>query len=141
MFDLVLQINLASAIEACLAWMEMKGPNIPGRIVNVASAAGIRGSQDLAYTASKAGLIAVTRSLARAFAPQRTAVFSVAPGIVDTPMAAAMSDDRRQATVSRTIAQREATPSEVAALIVFLLTDQSDYMTGSVVTIDGGLTP
>lgn len=71
--------------------------------------------------------------------PKRAIIFGVAPGIIDTPMASAMTRERRQRAVARTIVQREGTTTEVASLITFLLLDESEYMAGSVISIDGGL--
>lgn len=137
-FDRSVQVNLAAPIEVCLAW-ERSLPPGGGRLINVASAAGIRGSQDLAYTAAKAGLIGVTRSLAREFAGRGVSVFGVAPGLVDTPMAVAMEPARRARLAHATLVGREGRATEVADLIAFLATGDCEYMTGSIISVDAGL--
>jgi 3-oxoacyl-[acyl-carrier protein] reductase len=139
-YDRVIQVNLTAPIEAVRAWLHQLPPQVPGTIVNVSSAAARRGSQDISYAASKAGLLGATRSLARLLADRRVAAFAVAPGIVDTPMARVMTSERRTAVAEATLLGREASPEEVADLIVYLIVHRPAYMTGITLPIDGGLT-
>lgn len=108
-----------------------------GRIVNVASAAVWRSSPgQSSYVASKAGLIGLTRAVAIEVAARSVTVNAVAPGIVDTESTAGLGDDLRAAVP----AGRAGTPDEVAACVRFLASERAGYVTGSVLTVDGGLT-
>lgn len=107
-----------------------------GAIVNTASVAGLgRRGSSIAYSASKAGLINLTRSLARALAPQ-IRVNAVAPGLVETPWTAAWPAERKAATVERTMLGRMAKPEDIAEAIFFLA--GAAYITGETITVDGG---
>jgi 3-oxoacyl-[acyl-carrier protein] reductase len=110
-----------------------------GAIVNTASVAGLglRGSS-IAYAASKAGLINLTRSLARALAPE-VRVNAVAPGLVDTPLTRTWPNERKQATLDRTLLARLATPADIAEAMLFLVAGAA-YMTGQTIVLDGGAT-
>ncbi|HMF43320.1 MAG TPA: 3-oxoacyl-ACP reductase FabG, partial [Polyangia bacterium] len=110
-----------------------------GRIVNIASLAGLVGNRgQVAYSAAKAGLIGATRSLAKEVAKRNITVNAVAPGLIDTDMikqAAAGADELAKLIPMR----RLGLPSEVAKLVRFLASDDAAYITGQVITIDGGL--
>jgi 3-oxoacyl-[acyl-carrier protein] reductase len=108
-----------------------------GAIVNTASVAGLglRGSS-IAYAASKAGLINLTRSLARAFAPE-VRVNAVAPGLVDTPLTAAWPQSRKRGSVERTLLARMAEPADIAEAMLYLAAGAA-YMTGQTIVLDGG---
>lgn len=106
-----------------------------GRIINIASVVGLVGNRgQTAYAAAKAGLIGATRSLSREVASHGVTVNAVAPGLIDTPMTRAVPG------LPRPPAGRSGTPAEVGALIAFLAGDDAGYITGQVITIDGGLT-
>ncbi|MDP4003832.1 SDR family NAD(P)-dependent oxidoreductase [Methylobacterium sp. NEAU K] len=108
-----------------------------GAIVNTASVAGLgRRGSSIAYSASKAGLINLTRSLARALAPD-VRVNAVAPGLVATPWTASWPDERKAATVERTMLRRMARPEDIAETIFFLAAG-AGYITGETITVDGG---
>jgi 3-oxoacyl-[acyl-carrier protein] reductase len=108
-----------------------------GAIVNTASVAGLglRGSS-IAYAASKAGLVNLTRGLARALAPE-VRVNAVAPGLVDTPLTRTWPDERKRATLDRTLLARLATPADIAEAMLFLVAGAA-YMTGQTIVLDGG---
>ena len=110
-----------------------------GRIVNVSSRGAFRGEPDApAYGASKAGLNAASQSLAKAFGPDGIQVFVVAPGWVETDMAAShLSDERGAAIRNETALGRVATPEEVARIVVFLGTEGPESMTGCVIDVNG----
>jgi 3-oxoacyl-[acyl-carrier protein] reductase len=109
-----------------------------GAIVNTASVAGLgRRGSSLAYSASKAGVVSVTRSLARALAPD-VRVNAVAPGLVQTPWTNPWSDERKQATLDRTMLGRLATPYDIAETMLFLAAGAA-YITGETIVVDGGL--
>jgi 3-oxoacyl-[acyl-carrier protein] reductase len=111
-----------------------------GRIITVSSVTAYIGAAGQAnYAAAKAGLIGLTRSLARELAPRSITCNVVAPGPIATDMIAALSDDQRDRMTSAVPLQRMGTPEEVAAVITFLASDPAGYVTGAVVPVDGGL--
>ncbi len=111
-----------------------------GRIVAVGSVAGMSGSAGQAnYAAAKAGLIGLTRAVARELASRNVTANVVAPGPITTAMTEALSDDRRQAMTSLVPLGRFGTAEEVAAVVAFLCSDAAGYVTGAVLPVDGGL--
>lgn len=139
-FDRVLDVNLKGA------WNFMKAATRPlmkcgGRIVNIASVVGITGNAGQAnYAASKAGLIGLTRSLAKELAGRGVCVNAVAPGFIETDMTAAISDENALAELSGSIPLgRIGRAEEIAAAVEFLLGPGGDYITGQTLVVDGGL--
>jgi len=111
-----------------------------GSIVNVSSDAGLLGDMMRAnYSSAKAGMLGLTKAAARELAASGITVNAVAPGIIETDLIEGMSPPKREKQLARIPQQRFGQPSEVAALIVFLASDDADYMTGQVVCVDGGL--
>jgi 3-oxoacyl-[acyl-carrier protein] reductase len=111
-----------------------------GRIVNVASVAAIRGNAgQTAYTASKAGVTMLTKSLAREVGGRGITVNAVCPGFVETKMTEVQSEEIRKRYLEMTPAGRFGTPEEVAAVIAFLAGGEAAYVNGAVITVDGGL--
>jgi 3-oxoacyl-[acyl-carrier protein] reductase len=112
-----------------------------GRIVNVASVAGLRGSPGQAnYAAAKAGVIGLTKTLAREVAAKGITINAVAPGLIDTDLTATLTERQREGLVDQIPAGRAGTVDDVATLVGWLCSDAASYVTGSVFTTDGGMT-
>jgi 3-oxoacyl-[acyl-carrier protein] reductase len=138
--DRVIDVNLKGALHATHAFVPQMARRRRGRIVNVASIAAATGAAlASAYAASKAGLVAVTRSHARELAGAGVAVNAVLPGFCRTPMSEPEAATLARFVVPRIPVGRLAEPDEIAEVVEFLATCRSAYLTGAVVTIDGGL--
>jgi 3-oxoacyl-[acyl-carrier protein] reductase len=135
----MLEVNLIGAARCTRAGVKRMSPKRGGRIVNIASiAANLASPGSSHYAASKAGLVALTRSAAVELAPWKITVNAVLPGLVETPMTRGRSAVKRLAT-ARVPAARIAGAEEVAELVCFLLRAKTDYITGASLVIDGGL--
>jgi 3-oxoacyl-[acyl-carrier protein] reductase len=136
----VIDTNLTGAWSAARAVLPAMMKLRRGRIVFLSSAVGLLGGPGQAnYAASKAGLIGLARSIAREYGSRGITANVVAPGLVETDMAAALSDRQRDDIVARTPLGRAATVDEVAGVVTFLAADAAAYITGAVVPVDGGL--
>jgi 3-oxoacyl-[acyl-carrier protein] reductase len=139
-WEMVLKINLTSAflLSKHLAMAMMKRKT--GSIVNMASVVGIGGNPGQTnYSASKAGLIGFTKSLAKEVAARGVRVNAVAPGYIDTEMTKKLNEQAREAMLSQVPMGRPGTPEEVAKVVLFLASDLASYITGRVIQIDGGM--
>jgi 3-oxoacyl-[acyl-carrier protein] reductase len=139
-WDLVLDVNLKGPflITKLVARGMMKRRS--GRIINVASVVGITGNPGQAnYAASKAGLIGLTKTLAKEFASRNVLLNAVAPGFIDTEMTRALPDNAKAHLRDRIPLQRLGSPQDVAGAVLFLASDLADYITGQVLVVDGGM--
>jgi 3-oxoacyl-[acyl-carrier protein] reductase len=140
-FDAIIDANLKSAFlvtqQAAKAMVRRRF----GRIISFASPAALIGNEgQSAYAAAKAGLIGLSRTLARELARYQITVNVISPGIIPTEMTAKLSDEKMAELVQRTPLRRVGTPEEVAGLVRFLCHDLAAYITGQCLAIDGGLT-
>lgn len=139
-WDSVLDTNLKGAFLCTKAGIRPMLRQRSGRIVNMSSVVATTGNVGQAnYTAAKAGLIGFTKTVAREVATRGITVNAVAPGFIETQMVEAISEDLRQQIVERIPLGYFGTPSDVAALVAFLSSDDARYITGQVLGIDGGL--
>jgi 3-oxoacyl-[acyl-carrier protein] reductase len=111
-----------------------------GKIINVASIVGLIGNAgQVNYSASKAGVIGLTKTLAKELASRNISVNAVAPGFVDTEMTQKLTPQQKETLLSLVPMKRMAKPEEVASVILFLASPAASYMTGQVLSVDGGL--
>ncbi len=140
-WDSVINVNLRGAFlfTRAAAKPMMKGRR--GRIVNMASVSGMMGNPGQAnYSASKAGLIGLTRTVARELAGRNITVNAVAPGFIATEMSAALGQEVLEEVKKRTPLGRLGEPQDVADAVLFLASEAASFITGHVLTVDGGLT-
>ena len=139
-YDSVLDTNLKGAF-CCMRhvsrqMLKQRG----GRIINISSVSGISGNPGQAnYCASKAGIIGMTKSVARELASRGITVNAVAPGFISTDMTEVLADSVKEATMNQIPMRRFGKPEDVAAAVVFLASDSAAYITGQVLSVDGGL--
>lgn len=139
-WDLVISINLTGAFNVCKAINKQMFKQRAGKIVNIASVVGQMGNIGQAnYSASKAGLIGLTKTLAREFAARNVQVNAVAPGFIDTEMTASLPEEVRANFVRNIPAGNFGSPENVADAVAFLCSADSDYVTGQVINVDGGM--
>lgn len=139
-FDAVIDVNLKGTFNCCKAATKIMMKQRFGRIVNMSSVVGVFGNAGQAnYAASKAGVIGITKSLAREIASRNVTVNAVAPGFIATDMTDALSDKQKEAIAGRIAAGRMGEPEDVANLVAFLASDGAGYITGQVICIDGGM--
>ena len=135
----VIQTNLNGTFNVCRCAIAHMMKRKSGKIINIASITGISGNPGQCnYAASKAGIIGFSKSLAKEVAAYRITVNVVAPGLIATDMTATMPEKARQASFEKIPLKRLGSAGEVAAVVSFLLSDASGYMTGEVIKVDGG---
>ena len=139
-WDAVINTNLRGAFSFTHALIRAMTKQRSGRIVNISSVIGLMGNAGQTnYSASKAGLIGMTKSLARELASRNITVNSVAPGFVITDMTVGLSDQVKEAIHSKIPLGRTGTPEEIAAAVTFLASTEAAYITGQVLSVDGGI--
>ena len=135
----VLDTNLGSVFRLSRACVRGMFKARWGRIVNIASVVGVMGNAGQAnYAAAKAGMMGMTRSLAREFGSRGVTVNCVAPGFIETDMTRALTDEQRQAMLANIPLGRFGDPAQIASVVAFLASDGAAYMTGELVAVDGG---
>ena len=139
-FDAVINVNLKSAFNCSKHAVAVMMKQRYGRIVNMSSIVGIEGEAgQVNYSASKAGLIGITKSLAKEVASRNITVNAVAPGFVETEMTAAIPEKIREGMLAQIPLKRPAQPKDIAGVIAFLVSEDADYITGQVINVSGGL--
>lgn len=141
-WDEVIAVNLTSTFMLCRAAaraMLRAKPNF-GRIINISSVSGVFGNPGQGnYAASKAGMIGMTKSLAREVAPRGITANCIAPGFITTPMTASLNEKQTEEIAKMIPAQRFGMPEEIAAGVVYLASNEGGYITGQTLHINGGM--
>ncbi len=139
-WDSVINVNLKSVFLCCKEAARPMMKARAGKIINIASIVGLIGNAgQVNYSAAKAGIIGITKTLAREFAGRSMMVNAVAPGFIQSAMTDKIPDVERQKLVDQIPMKRMGLPEDVANAILFLASPLSDYITGQVITVDGGL--
>ena len=139
-WDVVMSINLKGTFNCSKAAVKAMMRRRYGRIVNITSVSGIAGNPGQTnYSASKAGVIGLTKALAREVASRKVTVNAVAPGFIPTTLTNDMPDNIKEATLGTIPLGRWGKSEEVAAAVAFLCSEQAGYITGQVLSVDGGM--
>src|SRR6185437_16085182 len=139
-WDTVLDTNLRGAFLAIRAAARGMMKRRWGRIINITSVVGVTGNKGQAnYAASKAGLIGLTKSVAKELASRNILANAIAPGFIDTDMTKALTPDAREQLSAQIPLGRLGTPADIAGLVAFLASEHASYITGHVFVVDGGM--
>jgi 3-oxoacyl-[acyl-carrier protein] reductase len=139
-WDTVVNTNLKGAFVFIQALMRPMIKQRSGRIINISSIAGLTGNAGQAnYSASKAGLIGLTKTLARELASRGITVNAVAPGLIETDMTTVLSDEIRTAILQKVPLGKLGEPDDIAGAVAYLASAEAKYITGQVLTVDGGM--
>jgi 3-oxoacyl-[acyl-carrier protein] reductase len=139
-WDAVLSVNLKGAFICTKIVAKLMMQQRSGRIINIASVVGVTGNVGQAnYSASKAGLIGLTKTAAKELASRGVTVNAIAPGFIETDMTAAMSEKARTAMLDQIPLKRAGYPNDVAGVVAFLASEAASYITGQVIHVSGGM--
>jgi 3-oxoacyl-[acyl-carrier protein] reductase len=139
-WDSVIAVNLKGTFNFCKAASRHMLGQREGKIVNIASIVGVMGNAgQVNYSASKAGVIGLTKTLAKEFASRNIQVNAIAPGFIDTDMTQKLNPQQREALMNAIPMKRIAKPEEIANVVLFLVSPAASYITGQVLHVDGGL--
>ena len=139
-WDLVLDTNLKGTFNYCRAVSKYMISQRQGKIINISSVVGLIGNPgQVNYSASKAGIIGLTKTLAKELASRNIQVNSIAPGFVETSMTEKLTPQQREALLTMIPMKRTAQPEEIAGVVVFFASPAARYITGQVLCVDGGL--
>lgn len=139
-FDRVIDINLKGCFNTMRHISRLLLKQKGGKIINISSVTGIMGNAGQAnYCASKAGIIGLTKSAARELGSRSITVNAVAPGLIDTEMTGSLPESVKETMIEQTLLKRMGNAAEVAAVVAFLASEAADYITGQVISVDGGM--
>ncbi len=139
-WNAVIDVNLTAGFRLARAAMRGMMKKRWGRIVNITSVVGVTGNPGQAnYVASKAGVIGLTKSLAQELASRNVTVNAVAPGFIATPMTDVLNDKQREGILGRVPAGRLGSPDEIAAAVLYLVSNEAGYVTGQTLHVNGGM--
>ena len=139
-FDAVIDTNLKGTFNTIKHMYRAFLKQRAGRIINLSSVSGVLGNAGQAnYAASKAGVIGLTKSMAKELASRNITVNAVAPGYIDTDMTQAMSDGAKEAIIAQIPLKRAGQTKDIAEMVAFLASDKASYITGQIISVDGGM--
>ena len=139
-FDAVVSTNLKGCFNTIRHASRYLLKQRAGKIINMSSVSGVAGNAGQAnYSAAKAGVIGLTKSVAKELSSRGINCNAIAPGFIETEMTAAMTDKAKEATIAAIPLGRTGQPEDIAKAVLFLASDMSDYVTGQVINVDGGM--
>ena len=139
-FEEVIDINLVSTFRLCKAAIKSMSKRQHGRIINITSVVGFTGNMGQAnYTAAKAGIVGLSKTLAIEYASKNITVNCIAPGFIETPMTGGLKDKIKEAILTKIPMKKMGTPDDIAAACVFLASEEANYMTGQTLHPNGGM--
>ncbi len=140
-FDCVINVNLKAVFAGCRTVARPMMKQRWGRMINITSVTGLSGNAGQAnYAAAKAGLVGLTKTIAKEFGSKGITANAIAPGFIETDMTAGLGDDVRKSVEGSVPLRRYGQPEEIAATVSFLASQDAGYITGQVIVVDGGLT-